>query len=68
MNLDNAVIELLRKHKGRVSRGKMWEHFDNYSRGYLDNRLYALKYSKLIEEVGEWYILTKKGWSVIIVE
>ena len=35
MNLDEAIIALLKKYKGRVSRGKVWENFDNYSKGYL---------------------------------
>ena len=65
MNLDEAIIELLKRHKGRVSRGKIWEHFDNYSRGYLNQRLYALRASWLIEEVGGWYILTEKGKRVV---
>ena len=66
MNLDNAIIELLRRHKGRVSRSLMWEIFDNYSRGYLHGRLQALKSSGLIEEVWGWYILTTKGKRVIL--
>ncbi len=66
MNLDESIIDLLKKHKGRVSRGKMWEHFDNYSRGYLYDRLQALKNSGLMEEVGGWFILTTKGKRVII--
>lgn len=68
MNLDNAIIALLKKHKGRVSRNKMWEDFDNYSKGYLHGRLQALKNSELIEEVWGWYMLTKKGWSVVILD
>ncbi len=68
MNLDESIIELLRKHKGRVSRGKIWEHFDNYSKGYLHGRLQALKSSGLMEEVWGWYILTEKGKKVILDE
>ena len=63
LNLDESIIALLRKHKGRVSRTKMWDHFDNYSKGYLHGRLQALKYSGLIEEVWGWYMLTDKGRS-----
>lgn len=62
MNLDEAIITLLKKYRGRVNRGKMWEHFDNYSRGYLDQRLRALKLNGYTKEVGGWYLLTKKGW------
>ena len=68
MNLDIAIIALLKKHEGRVSRGKMWQDFDNYSKGYLYERLLALKRSKLIEEVGGWYVLTKRGWKIAVDE
>jgi len=64
MNLDIAIITLLKKHDGRVSRGKMWQDFDNYSKGYLYERILALKRSGWIIEEGGWYILTKKGWEV----
>ena len=64
MNLDIAIIALLKKYTGRVSRGKMWQDFDNYSKGYLYERLLALKRSGWIKEEGEGYVLTEKGWSV----
>lgn len=61
MNLDDLILILLKDNKGRVSKGKMWERFSNYSRGYLHERLQALRYSGYIKEDGGWYILTKKG-------
>jgi len=64
MNLDIAIIALLKKYTGRVSRDKMWQDFDNYSKGYLSERLFALKRSGWIKETGGWYILTEKGWKV----
>lgn len=66
MNLDEAIIILLKQHRGRVSRGKMWEHFDNYSKAYLYERLRALRLSGYTEEVGGWYFLTKKGKRITI--
>lgn len=68
MNLDESIIALLKKHNGRVSRSKVWEDFDNYSSYYLTQRIGALKYSGLVEEVEGWYILTEKGWTVIVEE
>ena len=64
MNLDIAIIDLLKKHRGRVSRDKMWQDLDNYSKGYLYERILALKRSGLIREEGGWYILTKRGEEV----
>lgn len=62
MHLDEAIILLLRKNRGRATKGRVREHFNNYSRGYVYDRLQALKNSNLIEETGEWYILTNEGW------
>ncbi|MBA7545245.1 hypothetical protein ES705_37611 [subsurface metagenome] len=45
MNLDVTIIALLKEYTGRVSRDKMWERFNNYSKGYLYERLLALKRS-----------------------
>ena len=64
MNLDIAIIALLKKYTGRVSRGKMWQDFDNYSKGYLYERLLALKRSGWIREDGRGYVLTEKGWRI----
>jgi len=64
MNLDIAIIALLKEYTGKVSRSKMWEHFDNYSKGYLSERLYALKRSGWMIESEGIYILTEKGWAV----
>jgi len=66
MNLCERIVKVLKEHGGRVSKDFIWTYFSNYSKGYLYERLEALKYSEWMIEYKGVYTLTEKGWSVIL--
>ena len=60
MNLDITILKALKECGGEVSKNFIWRHLNNYSRGYLYERFYALKRSGWIIESKGRYILTVK--------
>lgn len=62
LNLDEAILSLLKRYRGDAGRILIVEHFDNYSRGYIGDRLYALRASGLITEKRGRVLLTRRGW------
>lgn len=61
MNLDEMIVKVLGEHGGKASKDFIWKHFNNYSKGYLYERLEALRYSRWMIEYKGMYILTEKG-------
>lgn len=68
VNLDELIILELKGYGGRVRKDWLWNYFKNYSKGYLSERIHALKHSSLIVERFSYYELTKAGWSVKVEE
>jgi len=64
MNLCERIVKVLKGYGGSVCKDFIWECFSNYSKGYLYERLAALKYSGWMIEYKGMYILTKRGWDV----
>lgn len=56
------IILEFKNHKGIIEKDHLWSIFKNYSKGYIYERIKALKYSGLIIERTETYQLTNKGW------